>query len=221
MRILLVEDDEMIGAAVQASLRDAACAADWVRDGAGVAATLALDRYDLVLLDLGLPGLDGIDVLRRMRQSRCDLPVIVITARDGLDDRIAGLDVGADDYMLKPFEMRELLARIRAVLRRRSGSADCVLDSGVLSLNLVTREACRASQAPVVLTNREFALLQALMQRPGAILSRADLEGRIYGWGEEVDSNAIEYLIHAIRRKLGADSVRNVRGAGWMVPRQP
>ncbi len=217
MRVLLVEDDAMIGQAVQDALRDVSYAADWVTDGWSALNAAASQRYDIVLLDLGLPGKDGLDVLRTIRARDDATPLLIITARDGLESRIQGLDSGADDYVLKPFAMTELLARMRAVLRRKSGAAQPVLSNGVLALNPATREAASAGQAPVQLSNREFALLQALMVRPGAILSRAELEDRVYGWGEEVESNAVEYLIHALRKKLGSTSIKNVRGVGWMV----
>ena len=197
MRVLLVEDDPMIGSAVQAALKDASYAADWVKDGSAALTALAAQHYDLVLLDLGLPGRDGLDVLRTLRSRESALPVLVVTARDAVDDRVAGLDAGADDYILKPFET-----------------------SALLTLDPATREASAHGQPPVQLSNREFALLHALMQRPGAILSRADLEDRVYGWGEEVESNAIEYLIHSLRKKLGSEAIRNIRGAGWMVSKQ-
>lgn len=217
MRVLLIEDDPMIGEAVQAALKDATYATDWVKDGPSGLTALHGQHYDLVLLDLGLPGMDGLQVLAAIRSRQDPIPLLVITARDTLDDRLRGLDGGADDYVIKPFEMEELLARMRAVLRRKGGQATPVLGNGVLSLDPATREACTRDGSPVALTNREFALLQALLVRPGAILSRSDLEDRIYGWGEEVESNAVEFLIHALRRKLGRDTIRNVRGAGWMV----
>ena len=220
MRVLLVEDDPMIGSAVQAALKDASYAADWVKDGSAALTALAAQRYDLVLLDLGLPGRDGLDVLRTLRSRESVLPVLVVTARDAVDDRVAGLDAGADDYILKPFEISELLARMRAVLRRQGGQANPILSSALLTLDPATHEASRQGQPTVRLSNREFALLHALMQRPGAILSRADLEDRIYGWGQEVESNAIEYLIHSLRKKLGSEAIRNIRGAGWMVSKQ-
>ncbi|MED5595844.1 response regulator transcription factor [Janthinobacterium sp. P210006] len=215
MRVLLVEDDAMIGAAVQAALRDAAYAADWVRNGQTALDTLACQHYDVVLLDLGLPGKDGQDVLRAIR-ARNNVPLLVITARDALEQRLLGLDGGADDYVLKPFEMAELLARMRAVLRRKGGAAAPVLGNGSVSLDPATREATAGGAAPVQLSNREFALLYALLLRPGAILSRSELEERIYGWGEEVESNAVEFLIHALRKKLGTAIIKNVRGVGWM-----
>jgi two-component system OmpR family response regulator len=217
MRILLVEDDPMIGEAVHAALKDAAYAADWVTDGARASTAFAAQRYDLILLDLGLPGRDGLDVLASIRAKDGAVPLIVVTARDGLDDRLRGLDGGADDYIVKPFEMAELLARIRVAIRRRAGSAAPVLGNGVVSLDPATREASVDGFAPVQLSNREFSLLRALLVRPGAILSRRELEDRIYGWGDEVESNAVEFLIHSLRRKLGSTVIKNVRGVGWMV----
>jgi two-component system OmpR family response regulator len=217
MRVLLVEDDPMVGEAIQGALKDASYAADWVKNGPTALTSLGCQHYDLILLDLGLPGMDGLEVLTTIRAKDNPVPLLVITARDGLDDRLRGLDGGADDYVLKPFEMTELLARMRAVLRRKGGVASPVLGNGTVSLDPATREATVNAGEPVQLSNREFALLQALLVRPGAILSRSDLEDRIYGWGEEVESNAVEYLIHALRRKLGGAIVKNVRGAGWMV----
>lgn len=215
--MLLVEDDPMIGEAIQGALKDAAYATDWVKNGQTALTTLGCQRYDLVLLDLGLPGKDGLEVLTSIRAKDNPVPLLIITARDGLDDRLRGLDGGADDYVLKPFEMAELLARMRAVLRRKGGSAIPVLTNGLVSLDPVTREAVVNDSTPVQLSNREFSLLQALLVRPGAILSRSDLEDRIYGWGKEVESNAVEFLIHALRRKLGSEVIKNIRGAGWMV----
>jgi two-component system OmpR family response regulator len=217
MRVLLVEDDPMIGAAVQSALRDASYAADWVNNGLSALSALECQHYELVLLDLGLPGKDGLDVLANIRARNNPVPLLIITARDGLDDRLRGLDGGADDYVLKPFEMAELLARMRAVLRRKGGNAAPVLGNGVVSLDPATKEATVNGSSPVQLSNREFSLLQALLLRPGAILSRGELEDRIYGWGEEVESNAVEFLIHALRRKLGSEVIKNVRGVGWMV----
>lgn len=217
MRVLLVEDDLMIGEAVQGALKDAAYAVDWVRDGQSALAALGSQHYDLLLLDLGLPGKDGLQVLRDVRAGDNGVPLIIITARDGLDDRLRGLDGGADDYVLKPFEMTELQARMRAVLRRKAGASGPMMSNGVVSLDLATKEARVNGSAAQQLSNREFSLLQALLARPGAILSRSELEDRIYGWGEEVESNAVEYLIHALRRKLGSEIIKNVRGLGWMV----
>jgi two-component system, OmpR family, response regulator len=218
MRVLLIEDDSMIGAAVVQALKDAAYAVDWVTDGETAIHAAESEIYELALLDLGLPKVDGREVLRRLRGPGRRLPVIIITARDGVEDRVDGLDLGADDYLTKPFEIRELLARMRAVLRREGGGSSPVLGNGKLNLDPATREASFLGES-ALLTAREFSLMQALLARPGAILSRSELEGRIYGWNEEVESNAIEFLIHTIRKKLGAAAIRNVRGVGWMVDR--
>ena len=216
MRVLLVEDDRMIGEAVERALREAAYAADWVRDGALAMTAMDTHVYDLVLLDLGLPRRDGHEVLAHMRSKYGAVSVLVVTARDGLDERLRGLDGGADDYVIKPFEMAELLARMRAVIRRKSGASHPVMTNGVLSLDPATREVTFGDVSST-LTAREFSLMQALMIRPGAILSRRELEDRIYGWNEEVESNAVEFLIHALRKKLGSTAIKNVRGVGWMV----
>lgn len=216
MRILLVEDDQMIGEAISVALKDAAYAVDWVRDGAAAGHALRNQEHQAMLLDLGLPVRDGFDVLRRLRESGNSIPVIVVTARDALEDRIRGLDLGADDYLIKPFDVNELLARLRAVIRRRGGTAAPMLGNGIVSLDPATHEARRGDLA-CALSAREFALLHALLLRPGAILNRSELEERIYGWNEEVESNAVDFLIHGVRKKLGADVIKNVRGAGWMV----
>jgi two-component system, OmpR family, response regulator len=223
MRVLLVEDDSMIGAAVEGALRDASYAVDWAKNGHSALSALHSQHYDLMLLDLGLPGKDGLEVLRTLRANNNPVPLLIMTARDELDDRICGLDSGADDYVVKPFAMAELLARMRAVLRRKGGNATPVLSNGILSLDPASRQAAVHTsnvQQPLMsiqLSGREFALLQALLLRPGTILSRSELEDRIYGWGEEVESNAVEFLIHSLRHKLGRDSIKNVRGLGWMV----
>jgi two-component system, OmpR family, response regulator len=219
MRVLLIEDDKMIGAAVLQALKDAAYAADWVRDGETAIDAARNETYDIALLDLGLPVVEGRAVLQRFRADGRQLPVIILTARDTVDDRIEGLDLGADDYLVKPFEIRELLARMRAVLRRDGSGAAPILSNGRLELDPATR-AARHLDKSALLTAREFALLQALLTRPGTILSRSELERHIYGWREEVESNAVEFLIHAVRRKLGAAAIRNVRGVGWMVDRR-
>jgi two-component system, OmpR family, response regulator len=218
MRVLLIEDDKMVGAAVAQALRDAAYAVDWVTDGETAIHAAENEAYEVALLDLGLPKADGREVLRRFRSLGRRLPVIIVTARDGIDDRIDGLDLGADDYLVKPFEIRELQARMRAVLRREGSGSPALLGNGKLRLDPATREACFLDETSL-LTAREFALLQALLTRPGTILSRSELERQIYGWNEEVESNAIEFLIHTIRKKLGAAAIRNVRGVGWMVDR--
>jgi two-component system, OmpR family, response regulator len=216
MRVLLIEDDRMIGTAIQLALKDAAYAVDWVTDGETAIHAAESETYELALLDLGLPKADGRDVLRRLRTLGRRLPVIIVTARDGVDDRIDGLDLGADDYLVKPFEIRELLARMRAVLRREGSGTPPLLSNGKLSLDPTTRQATFLGET-TLLTAREFAMLQALLARPGTVLSRSELERQIYGWNEEVESNAVEFLIHTIRKKLGATAIRNVRGMGWMV----
>jgi DNA-binding response OmpR family regulator len=216
MRVLLVEDDEMIGQSLKPALVANGWSVDWVKDGLLAESALADGDYACVLLDLGLPKRDGIEVLRKARSSGDRTPVLVLTARDGLDERITGLDVGADDYLIKPSEFRELLARMRAVIRRRDGSAHSLIGSSELQLDLTTREVIVRGERSQ-LSAREFSLLHALLERPGAILSREQLENRIYGWGEEVSSNAVDVLIHGMRRKLGTDTIRNVRGLGWRI----
>jgi two-component system OmpR family response regulator len=218
MRVLLIEDDRMVGAAVTQAMRDAAYAVDWVTDGKAAVDAVEAETYDLALLDLGLPLVDGLTLLRHFRKSYRDLPVIIVTARDGVDDRVDGLDLGADDYLTKPFEVRELLARMRAILRRQGSGTSPILSNGVVSLDPATHDAS-FSEGTCSLTAREFALLQALLIRPGTILSREDLERRIYGWNEEVESNAVEFLIHSVRKKVGTTAIRTVRGVGWMVDR--
>ena len=218
MRVLLVEDDTMVGESVRKGLRQEGFAVDWVEDGR--AAELALDTgvYDLMLLDLGLPKKSGMEVLTTLRQKKSALPVILITARDAVADRVKGLDAGADDYLVKPFDLEELAARVRALARRRAGNAESVLRHGALSLNPATHEAV-FEERPLSLSGREFALLQALIERPGAVLSRAQLEEKLYGWAEEVGSNTVEVYIHALRKKLSADFIKTVRGVGYTVPR--
>ncbi|TDP61807.1 response regulator [Roseateles toxinivorans] len=230
MRLLLVEDDRMIGEGLRAALRLEGFAVDWVRDVAAAQTTLASERFDLVLLDLGLPPgggaaandpkadptSDGLTVLRGMRARQDQTPVIVLTARDGAGERVKGLDSGADDYIVKPFELDELNARIRAVMRRHSGRGQALLSFGAVTLDPATRQVTLNGQ-PVVLSARELAVLEALLQRPGALLSRAQLEDRLYGWGEEIESNAVSVYIHQLRRKLGADFIQNVRGVGYYV----
>jgi DNA-binding response OmpR family regulator len=216
MRVLLVEDDEMIGQSLSHALGANGWSVDWVKEGLLAQSALQDGGYACVLLDLGLPKRDGTEVLRKARAMGDQTPVLVLTARDGLDDRITGLDIGADDYLVKPYEFRELLARMRAVIRRRDGAAHSIIGNPELQLDLTTREVIvQGERSP--LSAREFALLHALLERPGAILSRDQLESRIYGWGEEVTSNAVDVLIHGMRRKLGAEAIRNVRGLGWRI----
>jgi len=220
MRILLIEDDYMIGAAVQQGLRDSGYGVDWVVNGTSALDAMSTQPYEMVLLDLGLPGQDGMSVLAEIRRTGNAIPVLILTAHDSIDDRVAGLDGGADDYLVKPFVLRELLARMRAVTRRQGAGVAPTFSNGILTLDPSTKE-CEIRDARVQLTAREFSLLHALMMRPGAILSRSELESRIYGWNEEVESNAVEFLIHSLRKKLGGDAIKNVRGVGWMVTRGP
>jgi two-component system response regulator QseB len=209
----------MIGAGVQRGLRQEGHSVDWLRDGREVAAAMAAHPYDLLLLDLGLPGRGGLEVLAELRAAGHTLPVLILTARDAVADRIRGLDSGADDYLVKPFDLDELAARVRALLRRQAGRAEPVLRLGALAFDPVARSVSRDGQ-PVALSARELALLEALLEQPGRPLSRAQLEARIYGWGEEVESNAVEVHIHSLRRKLGGDTIKNLRGVGYFVPRQ-
>ena len=230
MRLLLVEDDRMIGDSLRGALRLEGYAVDWVRDAAAANGTLASERFDLVLLDLGLPAngapnadvqpAGGLEVLRALRSRRDATPCIVLTARDGPGDKVAGLDAGADDYLVKPFDLDELTARIRAVLRRHAGRGQSEISFGGVTLDPTTRQVARDG-VPVLLSAREFAVLEALMQRPGALLSRAQLEDRLYGWGEEIESNAVSVYIHQLRRKLGTDFIQNVRGVGYFVGDKP
>ena len=218
MRILLVEDDGMIAQAVMMGLKHANYAVDWVQDGLAAQTALAGQNYDLVLLDLGLPKQDGLSVLRHIRQNRNLTPVLIVTAQDDLDSRLSGLDGGADDYVVKPFDMAELLARIRAVLRRHHGQAAPLISNGAITLNPATYQVQLADQdESISLSNKEFAILQALVSRAGTIHSRADLEDKIYGWGDEVESNAIDFLIHSLRKKIGKELIKNIRGVGWLV----
>lgn len=216
MRLLLIEDDNMIGKAMRQGLQAAGFTVDWVIDGHAAGRALQDDVYDLALLDLGLPGQDGMTVLRSLRARSQAVPVLIVTARDAVADRIAGLNAGADDYVLKPFDLDELIARVRALLRRRAGTASPVLQCGALALDTVRKEVSVNGQT-VALSAREFALLEALMQQPGAVLSREKLEDSMYGWNEEIGSNAVEVHLHNLRRKLGAETIRNVRGVGYKV----
>ncbi|PIT52676.1 DNA-binding response regulator [Snodgrassella alvi] len=219
MRILLLEDDKMIAEALSDMLHVAGFAVDCVTDGLAAESALQPDIYDIALLDIGVPKQDGLSVLRHLRAKNSDLPVILITARDTVEERINGLDNGADDYVIKPFAPAELLARIRALLRRRSGHVNPVLSNGVITLNPATREVS-ANGLVTRLSAREYALLYSLLLQPGTILSRQELEEKIYGWNEEVESNAVEVVIHGIRKKLGSNVIKNVRGLGWLVDRR-
>ena len=219
MRLLLVEDDTMIGEALLDLLRGENYAVDWVRDGEMADTALRAHRYDLMLLDLGLPRRDGLEVLRSLRARRDSVPVLVATARDAVGDRIAGLDAGADDYVVKPYDMTELLARIRALIRRRAGHGEPVFAHKGVTLNPATHEATLNGQA-VALSAREWAVLEPLIARPGILLSRAQLEEKLYSWKDDISSNAVEVYVHGLRKKLGAGLIQTVRGLGYMVPRE-
>ncbi len=214
MRLLLAEDDTMLGAGMERGLRLAGFAVDWVRDGEAALAALRSHDYGVLLLDIGLPGLDGLALLRRLRGQALGIPVLVVSARDAVRDRVAGLNLGADDYLTKPFELDELIARVHALARRRSGRAHPELRLGALQVDPITREA-RLDGEPLSLAPREFDLLHALIERPGAVLSREQLENRLYDWQDDISSNAVEVHLHHLRRKLGSAWIRNVRGVGY------
>jgi two-component system, OmpR family, response regulator QseB len=218
MRVLLVEDDRMIAEAVRTALGQDGHVTDWIVDGAAALSAMSHSRFDVVLLDLGLPRKDGLSVLRQLRERGDVTPVIIITARDDVRSRVSGLDSGADDYLVKPFDLDELAARMRAALRRSAGRGDPVIEHGDIRMNPVTREVRQAGEL-VTLSAKEFAVLEALLLRPGAVLSRTQLEDRLYGFGDTVGSNAVEVYVHALRRKLGSDVIRTQRGAGYCVPR--
>ena len=219
MRVLLVEDDLMIGESVRKGLMQDGFAVDWVEDG--LAAEVALDAhaYDLMLLDLGLPRKSGLEVLKSLRRKGVNLPILIATARDAVADRVEGLDAGADDYLVKPFDLDELAARIRALLRRAAGRSDPVMRHRGIELDPAARAVTRDGQS-IPLSARELALLQAFMDRPGTVYSKAQLEEKLYGWGGEVESNTVEVYIHALRKKLGADFIQNVRGVGYLSPKE-
>lgn len=219
MRLLVVEDDAMIGETLTDLLRQENYAVDWARDGAAADTALLTTPYDLVVLDLGLPKRDGLAVLKALRGRRNAVPVLIATARDAIPDRIAGLDAGADDYVVKPFDFDELLARLRSLLRRAAGQSRHVYRYGNIQLDPSTREAAKGGVS-VSLSAREWAVLAALLLRPGATLSRQQLEGKLYEWHQGVSSNAVEVHIHGLRKKLGIDLIRNVRGLGYCVPKE-
>jgi len=220
MRILLVEDDVMIGEVVLDTLRAEHYAADWVKDGAMAQTALATASYDLVLLDLGLPRLDGLTVLRNLRAQKQRMPVLIATARDAVAERVAGLDAGADDYLIKPYDLDELLARVRALLRRAEGRAEPAYEWGAVRLTPATHEATLDGQ-PVQLSAREWAVLEPLIARPGRVLSRQQLEEKLYSWRDGISSNAVEVYIHGVRKKLGNELIQTVRGLGYLVPVVP
>ena len=220
MRILLAEDDPLLGDGVRTGLLQAGFAVDWVTDGQDARLALAGEPYDAVLLDLGLPKADGLAVLRELRAARNPVPVLTLTARDALVDRVAGLDAGADDYLVKPFALAELQARLRALLRRSKGVVDPVIRHGRIALDPAARTVT-LDGAPVELSAREFATLQELLVNAGRVLSRSRLEEKLYGWGEEIESNAVEVYVHHLRRKLYPELIQTVRGVGYLVPKAP
>lgn len=218
MRVLLVEDDPMIGESIRTGLRQDGFRVDWVRDGVAAETAMLDEVYEAMLLDLGLPRKQGLEVLKAIRRKGNKTPVLIVTARDAVSERIAGLDSGADDYIVKPFDLDELAARIRAVMRRQSGRAETVIEYAGVVMNPASREASLEGKT-LALSAHEFALLEALLQRPGMILSRQQLEEKLYGWDEEVESNTIEVYIHSLRSKLGTGFIKNIRGVGYMVPK--
>ncbi len=217
MRLLVVEDDRMLGQGLQAGLRQKGWAVDWVRDGSLAEEALRGEPYDVVLLDLGLPGKGGLEVLRGLRARGNAVPVLILTAQDAVSDRVTGLDAGADDYLPKPFDLDEVAARVRALHRRSGGRADPRLELSGLTLDPASHEVT-LDGGKVQLSAREFSLLHALLERPGRPLSKAQLEERLYGWGEEVESNAVEVHVHALRKKLGPHWIRTLRGVGYVIP---
>ncbi|MDE1992399.1 MAG: response regulator transcription factor [Rhizobiaceae bacterium] len=218
MRILVVEDDTMLAYGLQRALSDVGMSVDWIADGKLAEEAIRSDSHAAVLLDLSLPAPDGLTLLRDARGRGAAVPIVIITARDDLETRLKGLDLGADDFVLKPFEPSEIIARLRAVIRRRSGFATSRIGTSNVVLDLASRELSYSGTTEV-LSHREFALMRALLERPGIILSRSQLEEKIYGWGQEVESNAVEVLIFYIRRRFDKQIIRNVRGAGWMIPK--
>jgi DNA-binding response OmpR family regulator len=218
--ILLIEDDPMIGQSLARALQDIGIHTNWCQDGINGQIAIQSGGYDLVLLDLGLPGKSGMEVLRTMRTGGDRTPLFIVTARDDIDDRVIGLDEGADDYLVKPFSFKELMARILGVLTRQGGSSVSTVASGEITLDLATKEAIYRGKS-ILLSAREFALLHALVEYPGMILSRNQIEERLYGWNEEVESNVVEVLIHVVRKKFDNEIIRNVRGIGWMVIKDP
>jgi DNA-binding response OmpR family regulator len=217
MRILLVEDDAQLGEGLQASLQLEGYAVDWLRDGAAAWGALQTEDFELMILDLGLPKLPGLEVLKRTRQRQIDIPVLILTARDAIEDRVTGLDHGADDYLIKPFDLDELNARLRVLSRRRSGRRTPIIRYGDLELNPATREVRMAGQS-VSIPRREFSLLHMLLDNAGRVVSKTQLQEALYGWEEDVESNTVEVYIHHLRRKLGRELITTVRGVGYMVP---
>jgi len=216
MRILVVEDDPMIGESMQHGLKKVGFAVDWVQDGKSAEHALGNEVYDMMILDLGLPRKGGLELLSQIRERENDLPVLIVTARDTVDDKVAGLNSGADDYLVKPFDFNELNARVNAIMRRRSGKGSPVMIYGALILDPIAHQVTLRGKS-VSLSAKEFSLLRTLMAQPGAVLSRAELEEALYGWEEEIGSNAVEVHIHNLRNKFGTHAILNVRGAGYRV----
>ena len=216
MKVLLVEDDAMIGENIQIALEGEAILVDWLTNGVAAEQALYQHSYDALLLDLSLPQRDGIDILRELRARGDALPVMLMTARDTVAQRVLGLHAGADDYLVKPFDLDELIARLHALVRRARGRVEALFIHGDITINAITKEVSKA-QVGVILSSREWAILDALIARPGAILSRSQLEERLFGWAGEVESNAIEVYIHGLRKKLGQKFILNVRGVGYMI----
>ena len=216
MRVLVVEDDLMIGESLSEALQDEAYTVDWVKDGRQAILTLKVQPYDIILLDLGLPEVDGMGVLAAIRDAKIETPVLILTARDQLKDRIAGLDSGADDYVVKPFELGEVFARMRVLIRRSQGMADNHITVANLSLDTAHKRVMMDGD-PIDLTAKEYMLLTTFMLSPEKVMSKNSLEDSLYGWGDEVESNAIEFLIHSLRKKVGQDRIKNVRGLGWYI----
>lgn len=218
MRVLVVEDDALLGDAIQAGLKQSGYAVDWMKDGISAEQALATEPYTAVVLDLGLPRLSGLEVLRRLRSRNVPTPVLILTAMDAVDDRIKGLDAGADDYLAKPFDMGELAARLRALIRRASGKTEPFLEVAGVKLDPAAHRVFYRDK-PIELSSKEFALLHALMLNAGKVLSRARLEEQLYAWGDEIESNAVEVHIHHLRRKLFPQLIETVRGVGYLMPR--
>ena len=216
MRILLVEDDEVLGDAVQIGLSQEKYTADWVKDGYSASLALKNESFDLVILDIGLPQRTGLEVLKELRSAGNQIPVLILTARDTISDRVQGLDTGADDYLTKPFDMDELVARIRALLRRSSGRASPVLAHGNITLDPASHQVTLDGNV-IELSGREFAILQVLLEFSGKVMSRSRLEEELYGWSSDVESNTVEVYIHHLRKKLGSTLIRTIRGVGYMI----
>jgi DNA-binding response OmpR family regulator len=216
MKLLLVEDDALLGDGVRAGLKQAGFAVDWVQDGLAAKVALDSEDYDLLVLDLGLPKLSGMELLKSVRAKRASLPVLILTARDTVADRVAGLNAGADDYLVKPFDLDELIARLNALLRRSNGQVDLTLQHGAIELTPASHQV-RLAGTDVSMSAREFSLLHTLLLHTGRVHSREQLEQTLYGWGEEVESNAIEVHVHHLRKKLGSDLIRTLRGVGYVI----